>query len=844
MGVKLSPVVRLYVAPLNFDGAGDMPPHYITDNLDTLSIPKATRTNPHTDRRTDVREQEGMRWWDITDDENGLRVSGFTLEPQLIPRNTMFPPDPAPAPPAVAPQPFVPPAAYGDLMFRKARGDYWATVLPDYEPKTAAIKWYSSDPTAGFFAACSEKSLPDRQSFAMQLQTFGYALPGTASWLTISWGMHIGIRLQAGHSAQLVRQRNIDGVKTNEVLRELPVPADRFSDATPTWIYVHHVGGRLVLEMHQGRNKTTAVWAPYVERTSARLDDNARSTMEMQDAGVQVGHGPIWVEGEGVPFTLRVHELGHPATGSFKREFSGAPSTTPDGFVGAMGYSNNPRREPGVVATGGSYNCSMTKGASVPQDDSWAMGGSMSDFVTSCVVGWQGRRKVNKVVALLLTPAMVDWTVEHGDPVILPGSTMTVKVDRQLLPLCPTISYDEDGNEFVGEPVGDAWPTYLAKYHRARLHVSWQHDDGQVYVVLGDGNRYPSAQIFDGVVWAFNSDLPGYAQNITEVSFRDQSVRLQKPAGLVDARFAPADVLFAQKLRTSSRKPTLYGWEIVRYILATTMGDTVAASLDLGYAPTHYTLIDYALYTNPSFQSGFFWPPPWGQSAMDWIKQFCDVDFGIFYWGPDRSNPSHAWVPHYADYFDLVKDSATLTLRDYVEIPNDPDQINALAQGMGWQDEPTLDYNRVLVWGQLPGDPGYQDALMPRLPLMTGSAVIKGADTDIPEQRADLTWERTLLKQGKHFCMPWICQYVAKWSAQLLEGLHPRRHKFRTRGEPFAWWGLKLRLRTGGPQSDPAMYEDETELRIMRVVHHGDMQRNTWDTDLVCAPLPSFLKSI
>jgi hypothetical protein len=468
------------------------------------------------------------------------------------------------------------------------------------------------------------------------------------------------------------------------------------------------------------------------------------------------------------------------------------------------------------------------------------MAGHVTPWVQGMTVRYLGSRPAVQGWYVDVTPAVLDVTVENADPEMLPGGyTMTVKLDRVLLPECRAY-YDDPfwggvhpESETLRE-LGLDWRSYINKYHRAKLYATWDWDDGTQYIELPDGYAEQALMLlFDGYVWSLSPDAPGYGKMPLTVEFRSPIVRLQKPAGLVDSRFGPLDHILVGKINTLPRgeAPRLYGWECVQYILQQVLGGEWASKLVSRFPPwpnfdfEHYDLLNYRMLFDPPMSAPFMFPPPFGRSALDWIKEFAQTDFAVFTFVLNWANPTAGPVPIYGWYYSLVAMAPTVPIYDV--------GANAASATAGWQQLPEQDFNQVQVWGKLPNDAGDLAGLMPALPSMSGMTNIVGSA--IPEQLADRTWERTKLMQGPHFWVPGVAQAVSWLTALRHRNLDPRRVTFTLRGDPWWWWGTKVVPDFSGPQSDPDLFEAGETFRIMRVKHHIDCVKHTWETTLNCA---------
>jgi len=831
MALKQIPKIWLYVYPLQTTGGFvNITPFSVAD------IVSQSQANMVPD--------QNLRLWDLHDKTSGLRTVGYTLKPLPGHMNAMIG------------RTLRPGTSDPVLDFTPLRGKRWQTVIPDAQPRTTAIKWATSDPDDGPFEARSASALPRGQSFAIQLQTFGYHADD--AYLQITWGEGYGIRLEGGQNGALIRQfRADDGTLQYESLRELPFGVEQLSAPEPVWLRVHHIAGRIAIETEPGvlpRGEDGLV--VYANMKTEGLDPD-RASYKMR--GVVPREAPLQIRGYAVPFSARFSEINYPESGAFTRTYTQGGGEPYSRY--AFGFHPAPTRaEGGPEASLGDiaqvsvgltednrnyYSCALSRAGAgattqttedAPSD--WetapmaytgqAMGGHLTPFVHAVTVRYPGAIRQPLGVALELSPAVVSLDMEIADPEIAPGTIVRAKCHRDLISQCHV--YDLGLNDLGA--VGSAWGTFLAKYHRARMSCAWQYDDGTTGVVDPTGATYAYAPMFDGYVWSLAPDLTSYGERWTNIEFRDGVIRLQKPAGLIDWRFGPADMLLAEKMANApSADCRLYGAEIVQHIIEQSMGGEAAAALQVRFPADHYDLLQHKMLLDPPFGAGFFWPAQYGQSALDWIKQVAAADFGNFFFGPRTSAP-YDWVPYYGWYYSIVAGMPTIEVPDTAYVEADANKVLASA---GWQQQPAQDFNVVQVWGRFPQDPGEYREFMPALPQISGAAHV--APTTVPEQDLWATWQRTLLLQGTQYWLPGVARAVASNRARLQRNVDPRRLPLKVRGDPYWWWGYQVIIRADAPQSDPDLWVPGEKFRVMRLSHRMVFgQQGTWETSLVAVP--------
>lgn len=741
----------------------------------------------------------------IVDEPTGTRTAGYTLEPSLSARNCY-----------IQGTNITLPTGFEGLAF-SAQGDSWATVVPDYEPRTSAIKWYSANAETKYLAR-TVQDLPQAQSFALQLQAFGYA--GDNAYLSIQWGKAYRIHIKANGEATLERKHQTvpwQWVK----LRDIPIPAEQFAGEEPTWIWVRHAAGRIILDLSQGKVRHRVTYGALSEKGNPEAPD--RDELRVDDLLPEAA--PLIVQGQGVPFTLRVHELRYAQDGSIDRDFrqqdgTGAPTAE------AFGHHPLSAERTGTHPTVGSvtvqqitndqrrYTCSLKRNQTGKPGQ--AMQGHVTPWVHGVTVAYDGNLPDYTQDSLDIRPALSELTLERGDPGLMPGATMTARIDLRALRHCHV--YGSNGADKGA--VGDDWRQYLERYHSVNLWVWQQWSDGYVGVRSRNGESGAMLLLFEGYVWSLNPEMEGYEEEHLTVEFRDPIVRLQRPAGIIDSRFAPLDHVLQAKMRNGYSG--LNGEDAVYYILKQTLGEGWANRLRARYWTTRYDLINYTILQNPPMGGGFLFPPPFGQSALDWIKKIAEIDFCIFCFRPSLLSGVY---PYYGPYHLAPWVDDTYAISDADVIP---------ASKAGWRQDPSQDFNVVQVWGRIPGDSGDYGGIMPAMPQLSATAWVSSS---IPEQDPRRTWERTLLKQGTHFYRPHIARFVAWMIATGLSNKEIRSIRFTlAHGDPFMDWGQNIIANFTAPGSSDDLFTAGEEFRIMRVSHRFVFgQQPTWTTNLTCA---------
>ena len=833
-----------------------------------------------------ITEAEGLEWLNIWDEQDMTRLSGYTVAPRYVPLSNMI----------YGEDKLNPPTDTIGLVWQPTdgNGDYWQTCLPDREPLCTAIK-FGAVGMEYQASAQTEKPLPQNQQFRLELQLLGVAKSAEAAlqpWLRLTWGNSFCVYLVAGQEAVLgqLKSPSGNGAYSGDdlrALRALPYLGGVW-DYQPVTLDVRYVGGRLVL---QGAGQDTV----YTDRQRNENPAKAKYDGEGQVSPVVARQAPLQVETQGVAFTLRVLEIAHAdmeigqqnpntgrlalraanGSGHFKRRFYATQS--PKGAAAyAIGYDAtmkagsqgmSPERvgqvaiETGELNEPSYYTCTLN--AKIPKNQavvssSWradvltyadrAMQGHSAPFVHAVTVKqpttW---RQISTADPVNVAPAVLNANETMADPLIQPGGPIwDFEVDRNILP---------DIGSPAGGALGNDWDDYVNKYHAIAVNVGWMYDDGvqRAWLTPTQASTDGRAARLYGYQMGIAPEAPQYGRRGMQLIARDPTVRLQKPAAAIDARFAALDFLIANKMISarSTEAAKVYGADAVQYILDTSLGPEHGTNLQVYYPgytghwppaagskPNQWAMLDYTLYTDPPSGNGLMFPPPFGASALEWIGKIGQTDFAIFFYGRDAEQPRNL-APCYGNYFVYLQGRPTTRITDAVYLPGDK---NLAAQGIGWRQVTDQDFNRFIVWGQVPGG-GDLGGLMPALPQFSGEYTIEGSA--LPEQDASKTWERTKIMQGTEFWMPGVARMVARLSGWLVHSLQVRSVWLKTRGIEWLWWGDKVQVTTAGVETDPQTVFLRPDLslqtfRVMRIHNRYDLEHSTWDATHNVADQPVY----
>ena len=272
-------------------------------------------------------------------------------------------------------------------------------------------------------------------------------------------------------------------------------------------------------------------------------------------------------------------------------------------------------------------------------------------LLTNIPFGWEGLYQYDERAPLDITPACVGSArIQTGQPPDVPTSEMSLKVDDVILRQLA----------LPGDAAAGTYRNYVSKYHRIRLRARWNYSDGSQ-------DEYET--LFDGAIYSPARNTARLLQQDLSLTCRDRIMRCSKPWAFIDQKYRAGGFLLAEKTNKARRNGpggafAFWGVELIHDILRITFGDEVANSLNGGVdagdpdARTNGMLRFCPANQPPIFESGhdvtglialqgpfsnqgrsipmtgqLMFPPPYRQSAIDWIRQIAALDQLVFYWG-------------------------------------------------------------------------------------------------------------------------------------------------------------------------------------------------------------------
>jgi hypothetical protein len=348
-----------------------------------------------------------------------------------------------------------------------------------------------------------------------------------------------------------------------------------------------------------------------------------------------------------------------------------------------------------------------------------------------------------------------DWSAPDATGVNLSSAVNRAKISLALPPVLAGSECTLDLDFGLLRKLS-GWQNVIRARCPLEVSIRWKYTDG---------TASNWSKVFVGYVFMPGQDIPGYNGAAVRIVGRDPIMRLQKPAGVIDHRFGPMEMVFLEKFAGGSGgydvntgRPIdgkLWSGECVREILRVIMGDGVAASINGNGDPRRFasslepplyapasdaggylgiaSAFGLSLESAPSLLAGnFIFPPPFGDDGLSWINRFTKDAFSIFCWGWPTGDTTVAPVPIIGDYLRIVANRKLVKLYD-AKVNGD---TSRLISRFGVEARPQKTINRWLVWGNLNG----QNALEGLTPAMVmAEARLYPGDLDSAEESWELT---------------------------------------------------------------------------------------------------------
>lgn len=496
--------------------------------------------------------------------------------------------------------------------------------------------------------------------------------------------------------------------------------------------------------------------------------------------------------------------LGSPLTASFTRTYQ---QTAPIGTTptpNATGWTNNGTSisVTGVVTPNVSVSVTVTLNAST---GTGIVDGADTPFCNkifnNAIPVWStpGDDFID------ITPAFMRGSLTMAQPPILPGAEMSIDVYRPML------------DQLFG---ANGWQQYIDRYLPIDFSMKWNYSDGS-----SDTNW---TQLFKGYIISPAKETKGQLKNYMTLTCRDPITRLQGANARINNLYKPADVLYWQKLAANVPNATLYGYEVVQYILQTALGFQEANNLLTYPSPSAAPIFSanndvcgYAPLLVP-IKNGLALPPPFKSDALTWINQIgSQFDASIFYYGWPIGTVGQGWpVPIYGNQTQLValhKTSSPFIIpdRDYTGT----DYYNFLSSAdVGFKTE--NDINVFDVIGNFQGQSALSDYIV--ADIVASARLPVNDPYNSPEQ----TWERIGFYDSPLSYRPDVATASAVLIALYQAGRNPALPKlFCQRGQETLQWGDWVQVKQVATnisevdQSDISLGINGVTFRLEKIVH-------------------------
>ena len=411
-------------------------------------------------------------------------------------------------------------------------------------------------------------------------------------------------------------------------------------------------------------------------------------------------------------------------------------------------------------------------------------------FISTLCIGMTLPPVTVDVEPIDVGPCFVRSNESSDEPNVVTSADWNIELSPDLLDL--EFGVDDEGN--------GNWFRYVQHWNIIEFAVRWRYTDGTY------GNWVTRLR---GYITAVNAgSQPGYVKTLS-LQAQPPMFRLTGNNGLIDHHDAPMDFHFAAK-----KGEPFFGSEAIYQILKTHLGAKEANRLNGNttgneptlavkqkyFAPFHYPLISggtdaggflplqWQVSGSPT-SGGMMFRPPYGQSAISWLMQFANYDFGVCYYGfpggfsfDNDDGTGDSVCPIYGHYYTLMKDRPTWRVADANYVDGD---VNVLLQNATWSDLPEWQITEVQIWSNPPG------ASANNLPFP--SIIQGGARLDASYPGSDVySWPRKLIQNEPMMFLPGAAEALAANTLSFFKNEYIRRVSLEFPGEARMGWGDKI----------------------------------------------------
>ncbi len=495
---------------------------------------------------------------------------------------------------------------------------------------------------------------------------------------------------------------------------------------------------------------------------------------------------------------------GSPFTGSFTRTYQHTAPIPNSVSASATGWT------PGAGLITATPSVTANTKVDVTVDMTAGADGIDTPFVSKMFVTSDPTWTDPGTNSIDITSALIRGQLTMAQPPILAGSEMNVDIFRPRL------------DQMFG---ATGWQSHIDRYLPIQFSMRWRYDDGSA------GDWY---QLFQGYIVSPPKTTGGILENTMTLTCRDPIFRLQGDNARLDQLYHPADLLFYDKLQANGNSPstTLYGWEIVQYILQTSLGFDEAARLvtylNSTTAPVFSNSNDLCGYIGSiplqaiPIRNGMQVPVPWKSDAYSWISTIGKTfDAAVFYYGWPVGTVGVGWpVPIYGNVAQIVaahQANPTLVIPD--RIYTSGDSLKLLTSG-SVAFKPEGDVNVFEIIGQLQGTTAASDFIF--APIIQQARLLSNDLYNSPDD----TWERRAIYDAPILYDVAAAQALATVLAVYQTNRPPQLPNLLIkRGAPYVQWGDLIQVNqvttpiSAVDQSDISLGVTGITFRVEKVVH-------------------------
>lgn len=744
-------------------------------------------------------------------------MGGWTLKAVSKPLNCTL----------TTPQPNAPRPAnkFGDLQWKPVKGDDWETYVPVEPPHRTYIRHRSHRPNQSVEIVSQKRQRPSGLEIELLWDGVfgGHEKDGGVRLVLIDKQFSVVWR-RIGKSIckpTVERWRNEPG-RSGWVLWKRLDDAATVNFEGRTLLRLQSINNMLVLDLD--------------DKSYYFINSQTRPGSEEEVPNLvplSMGTGPLRLSVFGVDVTMGVSELEYKEKGQLQRTVratTARPESVGQIQKGVFGGAHMPGTK--VKVEGKRASHSVTYTVKMEADKKKVT----SPYVSLVGIKFPGSTFSEPQTPIDVRPAAVSMKYSSGEPGLMASSEVQLELSRNLL-----------------DELLPSWRTLLKPFAPVRVLAQWTYDgegDEAGTIVEGGWTR-----VFEGYIATFDQNVSGYAEKSLSVVLRDPTIRLKSPAGFVDERYGPLDLLYAY-----GAGGPVYDGDCVKYLLKTELGSSVAETINGNGDPLLFSDTKFAMFTQekdsvgyfvfnqlmkPSSSSEFLLAPPFGRDVLSWINDSIAGPMdAVFFWGyspyatpavgDEYAFGTPPLVPVYGNIFLYYMKMNTLkVLPDAIYLEGD---ANDLISSVSVETLTDKLYNEVVVWGQKPK--GMLGAMVPT--ITGGRAALPASHPNA----ADHSWRRVMLEQQDFIGQLVEKDYAQDLAIEMLNYFGDEAPRSVTvvmpRGDETLRWGMMIQPKMQASGSDLEIGVNDKQFRIKRINHSWDLTGSSPDrafvTELVCRP--------